>query len=481
MLTAHDVATIRAAEQAAREQLPPGTLMDRAAAALAAAVRRVLARTGRPAYGRRVVVLVGPGDNGGDALLAGALLARRGARVDALLVAGRAHERGLAALRASGGGVGAEPAAALAAADVVVDGMLGIGGRPGLQGAAVALVRALDALPQRPPVVAVDLPSGLDAASGTLTGSHLRADLTVTFGTRKPCLLLPPAAAAAGEVELAELGVDFGPGHEVERLEADELARLWPVPGAHDDKYRRGVVGVVAGGPTYTGAALLCTGAAVRSGAGMVRYVGPGAATDLVRAHWPEVVPGAGRVQAWVLGPGLDADAQDGQRAATEQALAGDLPCVVDAGALAAVRPGRFAPTLLTPHAGELARLLSALDRPTERPDVEADPAAHVRRAAEVTGVTVLLKGSVTLVAAPGRPLRSCPEGPAWLATAGSGDVLAGIAGTLLATGLDPLDAGPLAVAAHGRAGVIASGGGPVSAGTLLAAVPDAVRSLLAR
>ena len=482
MIRAYDVAAVRAAEQSAMVGLPEGTLMQRAAAGLAAAVLRVLAAAGRPAYGARVVLLVGPGDNGGDALWAGARLARRGARVDALLVADRAHQAGLAALRAAGGRVHPPgDQGQLGAAHVVVDGLLGIGGRAGLAGVGEVLVRAL---PASVPVVAVDLPSGVDPDTGERAGTHVEADVTVTFGAVKPALLLPPASYAAGRVELVDIGLDLAPNLAtpvLERLEPDDLAALWPVPGTGDDKYRRGVLGVVAGGPTYTGAAVLCTGAAVRTGAGMVRYVGPAGPSDLVRLHWPEVVTGEGRVQAYLLGPGLDPEGNDGQRVAAERALATDLPCVVDAGALALLPTRRAAPTLLTPHAGELARLLRARGEDVQRSAVEAAPLRHVRRAAELTGATVLLKGAVTLVVSPRGPVRSQADGPHWLATAGSGDVLAGIAGALLAAGLSPLDAGTLAVGVHGAAGHLASGGGPVSAGSVLDAVPHAVRRLLRR
>ena len=478
MIRAYDVAAVRAAEQSAMAGLPEGALMQRAAAGLATAVLRVLAAAGRPAYGARVVLLVGPGDNGGDALWAGARLARRGARVDALLVADRAHQAGLAALRAAGGRV--HPPGdhgVLGAAHVVVDGLLGIGGRAGLAGSAEVLVRAL---PASVPVVAVDLPSGVDPDTGEGAGTHVEADVTVTFGAVKPALLLPPASYAAGRVELVDIGLDL-PTPILERFEAADLAALWPVPGTGDDKYRRGVLGVVAGGPTYTGAAVLCTGAAVRTGAGMVRYVGPAASGELVRSHWPEVVTGEGRVQGYLLGPGLDPDGNDGQRAAAETALATDLPCVVDAGALALLPDRRSAPTLLTPHAGELARLLQARGEDVRRAEVEAAPLRHARRAAEMTGATVLLKGAVTLVVSPRGPVRSQAGGPHWLATAGSGDVLAGIAGALLAAGLSPLDAGTLAVGVHGAAGHLASGGGPVSASSVLDAVPEAIRRLLCR
>ncbi len=473
--------------------LPDGALMQRAAAALARVVLQVLRDRTGAAYGRQVVLLVGPGANGGDALWAGARLASRGVAVRAVLGHEKPHERGLAGLVGAGGRVidataaGGEAVAveAISGADVVVDGLLGIGGRGGLRGVAATVVEAVDRL--RSAVVAVDLPSGVDPDTGAADGVHVRADVTVAFGTAKPCLLLPPASEAAGSVEVVDIGLepsDLG-SPAVQRFEVADVGALWPVPGPADDKYSRGVLGVVAGGATYSGAAVLCTGAAVRSGAGMVRYVGPAPATDLVRASWPEVVPGDGRVQAWVLGPGVDAD-DAGQVDAVRRALAGQEPCLLDAGALQvlalALRIGETVtpPLLLTPHAGELARLMSDLGVGSpSRADIEAQPLRYTRAAVDATGATVLLKGAITVVVASDGRVLGQDHGPHWLATAGSGDVLAGIAGTLLAAGLEPIDAAGVAVVVHGLAGAHASGGGPVSAGALLDCLPSAIASAL--
>jgi ADP-dependent NAD(P)H-hydrate dehydratase / NAD(P)H-hydrate epimerase len=499
VITAHSVAAVRRAEAAAMAQLPDGELMQRAAASLAAVVAGELAASSRPGrsgvYGARVVLLVGAGSNGGDALYAGARLVARGARVDAVMVADEVHPAGARALRSAGGTVrqlargeglrwSAWPplthealAVLLERADVVLDAILGIGGRPGLTGAAADAVRLV---PPQATVVAVDLPSGVDPDTGEVGEVTVHADVTVTFGTAKPALLLPPAAHRAGRVEVVDIGLDPRTLGEpaVARLTTRDLAAAWPWPGPDDDKYRRGVLGVVAGGSTYTGAAVLAVGSAVRSGAGMVRYVGPREPTDLVRARWPQAVPGEGRVQAWAVGSGVDPDDAE-QRGHVERALASDLPVLVDAGALELVGP-RAAPTLLTPHAGELARLLTRLEgRECAREDVEAAPLAHARRAATALGATVLLKGSLTLVVPPGHgPVLAQDDAPPWLATAGSGDVLAGLAGTLLAAGLDPATAGAVAAAVHGRAGVVASGGGPLDAVRLLDAVPTVVRDL---
>lgn len=520
MIRAWSVADVRAAEGVRLGQVPDGALMQRAAAGLAAVCAAVLRDAAGGVGGRRVALLVGAGNNGGDALWAGERLARRGARVDAVLCAAAVHAEGLAALRAAGGRTvdGADPraAGALAAAHLVIDGLVGLGGSPGLREPADRLVAGLRRSvlrtavadgapaggPRRPVVVAVDLPSGVEPDTGATPGSHVVADVTVTFGAAKPCLLLAPASRAAGRV--VEVDIGLGPllpdVAAVERLQTADAADLWPVPSPDDDKYRRGVVGVVAGSAAYTGAAVLAVGGALRAGAGMVRYAGPEHAADQVRARWPEVVVGEGRVQAWVLGPGVDPDARDGQRDVVERALTSGDPCVVDAGGLAVV-PGLVAEArtghgtalgphvLLTPHAGEIARLLGdlgPLDGPDGsddpgplRADVEARPAEYAVRAARATGATVLLKGATTLVATPDGRLRSQADAPNWLATAGAGDVLAGIAGTLLAAGLSALDAGSLAALVHGRSAARASGGGPITASDVAQALPATVADLL--
>ncbi len=493
---AWDVAAVRAVEDRLLARTPPGALMQRAAAGLAAVCLRELRRRGG-VHGRRAVLLVGAGNNGGDALWAGARLAARGMSVDAVQLAPSLHAEGAAALRAAGGRVtsAAQAPDLLRRADLVLDGIVGIGGTPGLREPAAGVVAALEeqrAGGAAPLVVAVDLPSGVDPGTGETPAAHVRADVTVTFGAAKPCLLLPPAARAAGRLEVVDIGLRPGLStceHDVERLTSAGAAALWPVPHPDDDKYRRGVVGVVAGSPAYTGAAVLAVGGALRAGAGMVRYVGPDHAAEQVRAHWPEAVVGTGRVQAWVLGSGVDPDADDGQADAVHAGLADGLPCVVDAGALALLgtAPDLLAAlgphTVLTPHAGELARLLGAVTRrghDVERSWVEARPLAAAREVVAATGATVLLKGSVTLVVPPQGPVRSVAQAPAWLATAGAGDVLAGLLGTLLAAGLDPADAAALAADVHGRAAARASGGGPVTAGAVMSALPATIRRLLA-
>lgn len=451
--------------------LPEGALMQRAAHGLAYAVIDYLGG----AYGRRVCLLVGSGDNGGDALYAGAVLARRGAHVEAWLLSEHAHPGGVAALRRAGGRVvphgppnqpswSAESSLVVAPFDVVVDGIVGIGGRAGLKPEAVT---ALDRLAGAP-VVAVDVPSGVDVDTGELGDTYVDADVTVTFGTHKTASLVDPAAQAAGAVHLVDIGLEL-PAAPVEALQADDVAVLLPTPDADAHKYTRGVVGVRAGSATYPGAGLLSVAGASCGLAGMVRYVGDREVLDLVRAAHPEVV-GAGRVQAWVVGSG----SADGARGTLEEALADDVPLVVDADGLAHADLARGRPAVLTPHAGELAAMVGA-----DRADVGARPLAHARAAAATYDAVVLLKGRRTLVATPGGRVRVTTSGTPWLATAGAGDVLGGLVGALLAAGLTPYDAASAGAWLHGAAATLASRGGPIVAGDVARALPGLISTLL--
>jgi hydroxyethylthiazole kinase-like uncharacterized protein yjeF len=560
MRYAHQARKVRAAEQALMATLPPGALMQRAAAGLASVSAGLVGRV----PGTRVVVLAGSGDNGGDALYAGARLARRGAAVLAVTAGSRVHEDGMATLRAAGGRL-ASPEdtavpAALGAADLILDGLLGIGGRGGLREAQASLA----SLAARSPgvVVAVDLPSGVDADTGVVEGAAIQADVTVTFGTLKPGLLIDPGARRAGVVELIDIGL--GPYLDTPdacAMQAADVGALLPRPSEESDKYRRGVAGIVAGSERFTGAAALAVGGAIRGGAGMVRLVSAAPAVAVVRLLWPESVitvtgqdipagedvRAAGRVQAWVVGPGMGTDDEAGERLAA--VLASDVPVLVDADGLTLLAArkkllARDAPTLLTPHAGELGRLLGA-----NPADVESRRLEHARKAAASLGTTVLLKGSTTVIATPdGRsatsqggpqagqapasrgggaagggsteggasqddlpPVWVNPTGTSWLATAGTGDVLSGLAGSLLAQGLEVGEAAAAAAYLHGLAARLAaagagarpvpamepSGGGwdvtnpedsragyaeaPIGAADVVGALPDAIRAVRRR
>lgn len=377
----------------------------------------------------------------------------------------------------------------LARGGLVLDGLTGIGATGPLRPDAVALIAPLVAAgaPGRRPlrVIAVDLPSGTGVDDGTVDGPVLAADCTVTFTCLKGCLCLPPARHLCGAVEVVPLGLPAPTSRPIARRPVDGalgdyLTRVVPEPGANDHKYTRGVVGLWAGSETYPGAAVLAASGAVLAGAGMVRLTAPRRVEDLVLATRPEVVPAAGRSQALVLGPGVDpADTvradelrevlrptlapardsgggrvADGARTGEEAsdgatgAVPAGAPAVVDAGALSILTELldeglRCTPRhVLTPHAGEAAALLTALadsETPEEtarqwnRERVEAHPAHAVREICRLSGATVLLKGATTLIAAPHHPLVSVDSGPGWMATAGSGDVLAGVLGAVLA------------------------------------------------
>jgi hydroxyethylthiazole kinase-like uncharacterized protein yjeF len=514
VILAYDSQSVRAAEQPLLVAGVP--LMDRAAFGLAVRVAAELKKRRGSVRGAAVVVLVGSGNNGGDALHAGALLARRGVGVLAVATSDRAHAGGLAALRAAGGRVvsvadgGPGPRvwmgdaiADACTADVVLDGLLGIGARGAPRGPGGELVRLLGELLADgttggpgigPLVVAVDAPSGVGVDTGDVPGEPgevLPADVTVTFGVAKPGLVLPPAAGLVGRLDVVDIGLELQSARPaVARLDADDVAALWPVPTAGSHKYTRGVLGVVAGTPAYPGAAVLTVSAAVRAGVGMVRFLGSPGVTATVLGARPEVVAGDGRVQAWALGPGIDpADSAQSARvrSALSDVLARGLPAVVDAGALHLL-PERLAPwVVLTPHAGELATLLSNRGEDVTREQVEAEALRWARRAHELTHATVLLKGAVTLVVGAQGTVYSQADGPAWLATAGAGDVLTGLLGALLAgralaAVADPTLVAALAAAAalvHGHAARRANPGGPISALEVADALPATIAAVL--
>ena len=417
----------------------------------------------------------------------------------------------------------------LARGGLVLDGLTGIGATGPLRPDAVALIAPLVAAgaPGRRPlrVIAVDLPSGTGVDDGTVDGPVLAADCTVTFTCLKGCLCLPPARHLCGAVEVVPLGLPAPTSRPIARRPVDGalgdyLTRVVPEPGANDHKYTRGVVGLWAGSETYPGAAVLAASGAVLAGAGMVRLTAPRRVEDLVLATRPEVVPAAGRSQALVLGPGVDpADTvradelrevlrptlapardsgggrvADGARTGEEAsdgatgAVPAGAPAVVDAGALSILTELldeglRCTPRhVLTPHAGEAAALLTALadsETPEEtarqwnRERVEAHPAHAVREICRLSGATVLLKGATTLIAAPHHPLVSVDSGPGWMATAGSGDVLAGVLGAVLAgaAALWEREVGGAAAGADSAQGVLVDS---VAAGVRLHALAGA-------
>lgn len=468
MRAAWGVESIRTAEAELMATLAPGTLMQRAASGLASVCAQVLRGSVGSVYGARIVLVVGSGDNGGDALFAGARLAERGARVEALLIAGHAHEGGLVALRRAGGSVREiksvdDIAQTLGDADLVVDGIVGIGGSGPLREPAAEVAREMancDAL-----VVAVDLPSGIDANTGDVPGVCVSADVTATFGALKPGLLIAPGHEHVGVLTVVDIGLEptlatTSPILQV--LDADDVADAMPVAVPGDHKYSRGVVGIVAGSAPMPGAAILCTAGARIAGVGMVRVLDHNTAVaTAVVTRFPDIVLDSAdpcddpRVNAWVCGPGLGRG--DKERTLVRRVLDVGVPVVLDADALfhlddpelgeaLAARGERGLVTVLTPHEGEFARLCGAVGN---------NRIGAVQRAASESGVIMLLKGSTTLIAEPGGTTYVNTVAVPELATAGSGDVLSGLIGGLLASArdVDPLIVVAAAAYLHGLSG----------------------------
>ncbi len=416
---------------------PVEVLIGRAGAATAAAALDLMGG----GYGRRVVVLAGRGHNGDDGRDAARRLERRGVRCQVL---------GLDELPDRIGAV-----------DLVIDAALGTGARPGYSAPQVDEGIA---------VLAVDLPSGLDGLTGEAGPRVMRADRTVTFAALKPGLLLGEGPALAGEVEVADIGLDTSRARAGVVTDADVRQGL-PVRERDAHKWKT-AVWVVAGSVGMIGAAHLCARGAQRAGAGYVRLSIPGVPLDLsvptevvgapLAGEWAQaVLADADRIAALALGPGLGRS--DGAMANVRRALAGvQRPVVLDGDGLAALGadPARHlrsrpAPTVLTPHDGELRRLLGTEPGP--------DRTAVVRELAAATGAVVLSKGPTTVVAEPGGEVRYVTAGDARLATAGTGDVLTGIIAALLAQGLGPLDAASFGAHLHGRAGALGSARGLVA------------------
>jgi NAD(P)H-hydrate epimerase len=425
------VEEMRAADAAAQAEVSESTLVERAGTAVATAALRLLGG----AYGRRVVVVAGKGNNGADGRVAAARLRRRGARVEVVDVASAPPR------------LGVDPAA-----DLVVDAAFGTGFRG---------TYTAPAVPPGVPVLAVDIPSGVDGDTGAACGAPLRADVTVTFAALKPGLLQGDGPALAGRVEVAEIGLDPGTAHI--RLVEDADLALLPARPRRAHKWQSAVA-VVAGSPGMTGAAVLCAHAAYRAGAGMVRLGVPGISPDelpsgeavstaLPGAGWAdEALAMAERCRALVVGPGL------GRAPGTADEVVGlvtrsPVPVVVDADGLfalgdaagvATVTAASSSPVALTPHDGEFARLAGS------PPGV--DRMASARSLAAQGGAVVLLKGSVTVVAAPGGDVLLSAAGSSRLATAGTGDVLSGVIGAFVARGLELPVAAALGAHVHGRA-----------------------------
>lgn len=454
------------------------TLMERAGWALARAVRDVLGGT----YGRRVVVVCGKGHNGGDGRVAAGVLEAWGTRAEVFALDPALDGPGL--LRA------------LERADATVDAMYGTGFRGALEGDAALAAEALNE--SRLPVVACDVPSGVNGLTGAVEGSAVEATLTVSFAALKTGLLFHPGRAHSGLIRVAPIGVDItlAPGHPAYLLDEEDVALLLPEREPETHKWAVGGLFVVAGKAGMLGAANLVGRSALRAGAGIVVLGLPGA--DLAAraaggevvtqalAETPEgfldepaakeVLDGLDRFRAVVVGPGLGTDERT-VTAVRRTVAEAPVPVLVDADGLNAlagdlsVLAEREGETVLTPHTGEFARLAGA--------PVGDDRVAAARDMAARSGAVVLLKGSTTVVAEPeGRVVLNRTGGP-WLATAGTGDVLAGVIGGLLAQGLPAFEAAALGAWLHGR---LADGTGRdgLIAGDLVEALPATLTRLRA-
>lgn len=444
------VAEMQAVDAAAAATTSLDVLVERAGTAVAGSALELLGG----AYGRRVVLVCGGGNNGADGRVAARLLARRGARVR-VVAPGEIGSIGDTGPRV----------------DLVVDAAYGTGFRGAYDAPTVA---------PGVPVLAVDIPSGVAGDTGTAVGRVLAAVRTVTFVAAKPGLLQGDGARLAGEVEVVDIGLPVD-GHRIDRMEDADVAGLLPGRDPWGNKWSAAVT-VVAGSPGMTGAAALCARAAYRAGAGMVRLGVPGGDTadlpateavgvELPGAGWAETARmAAGRCRAVVVGPGLGR--ADGTGDEVRRLIAGSpVPVVVDADGLHGL--GRVdgvldagAPVVLTPHDGEYGRLLGAAPG--------ADRIDAARRLAAVTGAVTLLKGPTTAVADPsGRVLLAC-AGTSALASAGTGDVLSGVIGAFLARGVPPLEAAALGAHVHGRAGALGH-----RAGLVAGDLPDLVARVL--
>jgi ADP-dependent NAD(P)H-hydrate dehydratase / NAD(P)H-hydrate epimerase len=442
-------------------------LMERAGRAVADAVAV------RHPIGSRVVIVAGPGNNGGDGFVAARLLAERGYRVTVLLVSSSAKLKGDAALAAKRWhrGVTDDPGY-LATADVVIDALFGAGLDRAIEGSAHALIETVNTLAT--PVVAVDLPSGINGTSGAVMGTAVKATQTVTFFRKKPGHLLLPGRVYSGSVTVADIGIPDSVLGQISAKTFENTADLWqrhfPQPRQSGHKYDRGHAVVVSGPLWSTGAARLAARGALRAGAGLVTIASPrdalgvNAAANLAVMVRP--IDGVGelaglladlRLNACAIGPGLGVGDATCELVLTT--LAGQRAVVLDADAITsfadqphglaqALRGRRGQGTIMTPHEGEFSRYFWALNEKTK----VGSKLERARLAAELTGAVIVLKGADTVVAAADGRAAIATNAPPYLATAGAGDVLTGMAAGLLAQGMPAFEAAAAAVWLHGEA-----------------------------
>ncbi|MDS2172073.1 NAD(P)H-hydrate dehydratase [Nesterenkonia sp. CL21] len=450
---------IRQAEAPLLEAGHRETLMRRAAYGLAQAVLERLRAVRGSVYGAKVTGLIGSGNNGGDGLYALAMLRRRGVETHAVMMRDRAHEAGTRAFLAAGGRL---VDVVDTDTDALIDAIIGTGSRVGFE---MPRIPGLDEVlaDESTQVIACDIPSGVDVETGAVAGDVIDADVTVTFGGIKSGLALGEGSHAAGEIRAVDIGLGATLPTPARWLVGDERLRATtpdaadtPAPlsrprvSARDHKYSRGVLHVIAGSVQFPGAAQLTATAAVTSGVGMVTLQAPEEVRERLSIMMPEVVTTSGkstavleRATAAAIGPGISRDVF--QIAAMGRAVewAGtEHPCVIDASALANLDDEYFADedlgpnVLLTPHYGELRRVMTNTGHEDLGEVLDRDPATAVEQLAARLNVTVLLKGPSTIIAAPQGPTVVHRVHAPGLATAGSGDVLTGIIGALAA--VDP-------------------------------------------
>lgn len=469
-------------------------LMERAGSAVADAV------AARQPAGSLVVILAGPGNNGGDGFVAARLLAQRGFRTRLMLAGEASRLKGDAALAAQKwkGPVEEAETRGFDGADVIIDALFGAGLDRPVEEPARSLIQAMNA--QGASVVAVDLPSGINGSSGAVMGTAVMATQTVTFFRKKPGHLLLPGRAHCGKVSVADIGIPDSVFDQISPKTFENATDLWqarlPLPRQAGHKYDRGHAVVMSGPLWSTGAARLAARGAIRAGAGLVTIASPldalaiNAAANL--AIMVRRVDGAAelakfladrRLNAIAIGPGVGVG--EATCDLVLAALSGERAVVLDADAITsfAGRPQRLAEallqrqghaTILTPHEGEFARYFNALDEQTK----VGSKLQRTRRAAEITGAVVVLKGADTVVAAPDGRAAIAGNAPPYLATAGAGDVLTGMAAGLCAQGMPAFEAAAAAVWLHGEA---ASAFGPgLIAEDLPEMLPRVYRSLLA-
>jgi NAD(P)H-hydrate epimerase len=479
------------------------TLMERAGMAVA----RAAAELAGGAYGRRAAIVCGKGNNGGDGLVAARHLHRWGMAVDVFLLADPASLREpaiskLAAMSLSGVGLrAAEPqpiARALARVDVAVDAIFGTGFRGEPEGVHLEAIRILNEASA--PIVAVDVPSGVEGDSGAVRGEAVAADVTVSLGAPKVGDVLLPGGSYAGVVEVADIGLAADLIRSDLALVAPDDVRGW-IPQRAADAHKRsgGVVLVLAGSKRMTGAPRLVAEGAQRAGAGLVTVAVPEPILATVQAGsvettflglpatgegtlstkaWEVIAEELDRFDAVAVGPGLSTEPEVAELA-RKVVIESSIPVVADADALNAFEgraselSGRGAPGVITPHTGEFARLFGM---PSS--EVLEDRVGFARKAAAETGGVVLLKGPHTLVAQPEGEIRVNPTGGPALATGGSGDVLTGMIAALIARGAGAADAASAAAYVHGLAGEIAGRlmGEGTTASEIARAIPEAVR-----